>query len=72
MKRLSKIDYLVVKMDVLLKEYLDKGLLPKEIAARFGVSLSSLYRWLDKSKVRLFSRRSSQEWTKRILMARSK
>ena len=61
-----------VKMDVLLKEYLDKGLLPKEIAARFGVSLSSLYRWLDKSKVRLFSRRSSQEWTKRILMARSK
>jgi hypothetical protein len=52
----------------LISQYLYKDkLIPREIADKFGVSLSTLYRWMDKNKVRSFSKRSSIEWSKRII-----
>jgi AraC-like DNA-binding protein len=51
---------------------LNKGLVPREIARELGISLSTLYRWLDKSKVRTLSVRGSEEWTKRILTSKGR
>jgi len=56
----------------ILSGSLNKGLVPREIAKKLGVSLSTLYRWLDKSKVRTLSARGSEEWTKRILTSKAK
>ncbi len=51
---------------------LNKGLVPREIAGELGISLSTLYRWLDKSKVRTLSVRGSEEWAKRILTSKGR
>ena len=59
-------------MAEILSISLNEGLVPREIAKKLGVSLSTLYRWLDKSKVRTLSARGSEEWTKRILTSKGK
>jgi hypothetical protein len=59
-------------MAEILSISLNEGLVPREIAGKLGVSLSTLYRWLDKSKVRALSVRGSEEWTKRILTSKGK
>ena len=59
-------------MERILVTLLNEGLIPREIAEKFNISLSTLYRWLDKSKVRFMVKRGSKEWTKRILTSKSK
>lgn len=56
----------------ILSKSLNEGLMPREIAGKLGISLSTLYRWLDKSKVRTLSVRGSDEWAKRILTSKGK
>jgi DNA invertase Pin-like site-specific DNA recombinase len=60
------------KMERILLELLNEGLIPREIAEKLGISLSTLYRWLDKSKIRLMVQKGSEEWTKRILISKYK
>tara|TARA_Y100000310_G_C20670831_1_gene810181 strand:+ start:705 stop:1646 length:942 start_codon:yes stop_codon:yes gene_type:complete len=56
------------KMRNLIIEKIVLGnLVPKQLAQEFNISLSQLYRWMDKSGVRVFSRRGSREWRERIL-----
>ena len=56
------------KIDFLLKRSLmEDEKLPKDIAEEMGVSLSTLYRWLDKSGVRVLEKRGSEEWRRRII-----
>jgi len=55
------------KIDILLKKNLTKNILPKDIAVNLKVSLSTIYRWLDKSKVRTLEKRGSEEWCRRII-----
>ncbi|MBU0959234.1 MAG: hypothetical protein KKB31_04800 [Nanoarchaeota archaeon] len=50
--------------------YSDK-LIPREIANQLGISLSTLYRWMDKAKIRVFERRGSVGWSKRIIESRN-
>ncbi len=46
------------------------NLIPREIALRLGVSLSTLYRWMDKYKIRKFVLRGSSEWSQRIIKSK--
>lgn len=58
-------------MEKLIKRSLfEEKLIPKDIANKFGVSLSTLYRWLDKSGIRTLEKRGSGEWSKRILLSK--
>jgi len=50
---------------------LNDDLLPREIALKLEISLSTLYRWFDKYKIRIFAKRGSEEWLKRIIKSRS-
>lgn len=54
-------------LDLILKDFLSRNLLPREIASVLGISLATLYRWMDKAKVRAISERGSEEWTNRML-----
>ncbi len=55
-------------LKVLLNKYIVEGnILPRHLADEFGISLSTLYRWLDKYKIRSFEKRGSEEWSKRIV-----
>ena len=71
-KWLSLEDHNKGDMVEILAGLLNEDLMPREIAGKFGVSLSTLYRWLDKSGVRTLSQRGSEEWTKRILTSKCK
>ena len=58
-------------MENLLKKYvIVNKMLPKEVANEFRISLSTLYRWLDKSGVRTLEKRGSKEWSKRITFSK--
>ncbi len=59
-----------ISMGALLNKLLNEGYIPRQIAIYFGVSLSTLYRWLDKSRVRLLESRGSQEWIRKVLSTR--
>lgn len=41
-------------------------IIPKEIASKIGVSLATIYRWLEKINLRIPAVRGSLEWKKRI------
>ncbi len=59
------------KIDILLKKSLiEDKILPKDIAVNLGVSLSTIYRWLDKSGGRVLERRGSEEWCRRIISSK--
>jgi len=53
-------------LNTLLRESIEEGMIPRQIATNFGVSLSTIYRWLDKSKIRKFKEKGSPEWSKTI------
>jgi len=59
------------KMNNLLRTFFKEGLIPKDMALKLGISLSTLYRWLDKSGVRTLERRGSEEWARRIISSRN-
>jgi hypothetical protein len=59
------------KMNDLLRTFFKEGLIPKDMALKLGISLSTLYRWLDKSGVRTLERRGSEEWNRRIISSRN-
>ncbi|PIN89114.1 hypothetical protein COU60_04570 [Candidatus Pacearchaeota archaeon CG10_big_fil_rev_8_21_14_0_10_34_76] len=64
-------DFYGKSMKRLLEESLVKdNIISKDIADKFGVSLSTIYRWLDKSNVRGFEKRGSVEWSKKILFSK--
>lgn len=52
------------------KDLYQNELIPKEIANKLGVSLSTLYRWLDKTKIRTLEKRGSPEWSRRVIESR--
>jgi hypothetical protein len=45
---------------------LEDNLIPREIASKLGISLSTLYRWMDRCQIRTFAERGSKEWSQRI------
>jgi hypothetical protein len=59
------------KMDDLLRTFFKEGLIPKDMALKLGISLSTIYRWLDKSGIRTLERRGSEEWARRIIFSRN-
>lgn len=54
----------------MIKELLEDNLIPREIALQLGISLSTLYRWMDKSGLRKFTERGSNEWSQRIIKSK--
>lgn len=58
-------------MNLLLDDLvLNKKKLPKNVALELGISLSTLYRWLNKSEVRIFEKRGSNLWSERIVSSK--
>jgi hypothetical protein len=56
------------KIEKLLQKFLfEDRMKPVEIARELNISLATVYRWLEKTKVRLPSNRGSEEWKQRIL-----
>ncbi|PIN89211.1 hypothetical protein COU61_03160 [Candidatus Pacearchaeota archaeon CG10_big_fil_rev_8_21_14_0_10_35_13] len=55
-----------------INRLLNDGLIPQDLSRKFGVSLSTIYRWMHKAGVQKISKRCSPEWAKRILTSRSK
>lgn len=51
---------------LLQKLLIEERCLGVEIAKKFNVHPSSIYRWLNKTRVRLPSKRGSKEWVRRI------
>ena len=45
-------------------------MIPREIALKLGISLSTLYRWMDKYGIRKFVPRGSKEWSQRVIKSR--
>lgn len=55
---------------LLRKNLIEEKRIPKEMANNLGISLSTLYRWLDKSGIRTFENRGSKEWSKKIIFSK--
>ncbi len=53
-----------------LIKLLAEGFLPKDIAKKHRVSLSTVYRWLDTSQIRTFEKRGSEGWAKKIILSK--
>lgn len=59
--------------DVFVAEcFKSKKLIPREMAGKLGVSLSTLYRWMDKMNIRIMKQRGSSEWSRRITDSKSR
>ena len=56
--------------EIIKRLFSKEDLLPRKIASKLGISLSTLYRWMDKYEIRKFSERGSNEWLKRIIKSR--
>jgi len=55
----------------MIKKYLrESNLIPREIAVEIGMSLSTLYKRMDKLGIRKLEKRGSSEWSRRIIKAR--
>ena len=55
----------------LILEYLsvDK-LLPRDIAKKLNISLSTLYRWMDKTNIWVSEKRGSKAWSEKVILSR--
>ena len=51
---------------ILIKMFAQENILPKNIAFRLGVSVATIYRWLEKVNLRTPAQRGSIEWKERI------
>lgn len=78
-KRNKKLGYRFVNADfdfngnieMAIKKMLnEKNMIPREVAEKIGVSLSSLYRFMDRFNIRKLEKRGSSEWNKKILKSR--
>jgi transcriptional regulator with PAS, ATPase and Fis domain len=56
--------------EIIKKLLLKDNLIPRKAALRLGISLSTLYRWMDKYKIRIFAKRGSNEWSQRIIKSK--
>jgi hypothetical protein len=50
----------------LVRMFSKEKLLPEEISLKFGVSLATIYRWLEKIDLRIPAKKGSLEWRRRI------
>ncbi len=41
-----------------------------ELAKKFEISLSTLYRRMDKTNIRVFEKRGSDAWSERIILSK--
>lgn len=55
----------------LISMFLHEKVSPKEIASNFKVSLSTIYRWLEKINLRIPAEKGSLEWKRRIFGGRT-
>ena len=46
------------------------NLIPREIALKLGISLSTLYRWMDKYGIQSFASRGSKQWSQKIIQSK--
>lgn len=58
-------------LEELTRMFAQEKMLPIKIASKLNVSLSTIYRWIEKSGLRIMVKRGSDEWTKRILTSRN-
>ncbi len=54
----------------IIERFLNDGLIPREIAEKFGISLSTLYRIMDRRGIRKIAERGSDEWSQRIIKSK--
>ncbi|MEA3248715.1 MAG: hypothetical protein U9Q73_03360, partial [Nanoarchaeota archaeon] len=58
-------------MVFIIEKYLkEDNLIPREIAERLNVSLSTLYRQMDKFGIRRLEKRGTAEWCRRVIKSR--
>jgi intein/homing endonuclease len=58
-------------MQIILSNMLNEdNLIPREMALKLNISLATLYRWLEKSRVRIPEKQYTQEWSNRIVASR--
>jgi len=54
--------------ETIIKTFLIKEhLIPREIAKQLNVSISTIYRWMDKMNIRKPTKRGSKEWQDRVI-----
>jgi hypothetical protein len=56
----------------LIRSLLKENLIPREIAKKLNISLATLYRWMDKMKIRKLTKRGSKEWNNRIIKSKKR
>ena len=54
----------------IIKNLLEESLIPREIAKKLGISLPTLYRWMDKMRIRKSTKRGSTEWSDKVIKSR--
>ena len=54
----------------IIKKDLNNNLIPREIADKIGISLSALYRRMDKFGIRKLEKRGTAEWSRRVIKSR--
>jgi hypothetical protein len=70
-RKLSKFEERGGDVVFLIKRCLnEENLIPREISENLGISLSSLYRFMDRWEIRKLEKRGSKEWSRRIIKSR--